>query len=52
MSLRLDETLEAFIYKMITNEKIMNILQLPLILETDSDEINIKKRKILIDNKI
>ncbi len=52
MSLRLDETLEAFIYKMVTNEKIMNILQLPLILETDSDEIKMKKRKLLIDNYI
>lgn len=52
MSLRLNETLEAFISKIITNKEIMDILQLPLILDTDSEEIKAKKRKLLIDNYI
>ena len=52
MSLRLDETLEAFIYKMITNKEIMDILQLPLILDTDTEDVIKKKRDLLIDNYI
>lgn len=52
MALRLDETLEAFIYKIITNKEIMEIMQLPLILDTDTEEIINKKRKLLIDHYI
>lgn len=52
MSLRSDETLEAFINKIITNKDIMDILNLPTILSTDTEEIKMKKRKILIDKAI
>lgn len=52
MSLRVDGTLEAFIDKMVRNEKIMNILKLPTIYETDSELIKNKKRVMLIDKVI
>lgn len=52
MSLRSDETLEAFIDKIIRNNKIMDILKLPTILDTDSKEVINKKRKMLIDKAI
>lgn len=52
MSLRSDEMLEAFINKMITNKDIMDILKLPTILKTDTDEIINKKRKVLINKVI
>lgn len=49
MSLRSDETLEAFINKMIRNKDIMDILKLPTVLENDTEEIINKKRKVAID---
>lgn len=52
MSLRIDDTLEAFINRIIVNEEIMNILKLPTIKETDTKEIKNKKRKLLIDKAI
>lgn len=52
MSLRSDEMLEAFINKMIRNKDIMDILKLPTILKTDTDEIINKKRKVLINKVI
>ena len=39
MSLRSEETMEAFINKIIQNPEIMNILNLPTILETDTEEV-------------
>lgn len=52
MSLRANETLEAFIDKIIRNNEIMDILKLPTILDTDSDEIKTIKRKKVIDKVI
>lgn len=52
MSLRSDETLEAFIDRITRNEDIMNILKLPTILKEDTKEIINKKRKIAIDKVI
>ena len=52
MSLRSEETLEAFIDKITRNKDIMDILNLPTILSTDTDEIKNKKRKMLIDKVI
>lgn len=52
MSLRIDETLEAFISKIISNKEIMNILKLPTINQEDTLEIKKKKRKLLIDKVI
>lgn len=52
MSLRIDDTLEAFINKIIKNEEIMNILKLPTINDKDTKEIVTKKRKLLIDKVI
>lgn len=52
MSLRSEETLEAFIDKITRNKDIMDILKLPTILSTDTDEIKNKKRKMLIDKVI
>lgn len=52
MSLRIDETLEAFINKIIRNQDIMNIMKLPTILSTDTEEIKTKKRKLIIDKAI
>lgn len=52
MSLRANETLEAFIDKIIRNNEIMDILKLPTILEEDSDEVKIQKRKKIIDKVI
>jgi hypothetical protein len=52
MSLRSNETLDAFLNKIIKNEKIMNLLNLPTILDTDTDEIKIQKRKRVIDKAI
>lgn len=39
MSLRLNSTIDAFIDKMIRNEKIMAIMNLPTILDTDDEDI-------------
>lgn len=52
MSLRSDETLEAFIDKIIRNDKIMSILELPTILKEDTPEIINKKRKMIINKAI
>lgn len=45
MSLRSNETLEAFISKIIRNKEIMDILKLPTITENDKPEI-VKKKEI------
>lgn len=52
MSLRINNTLEAFIQKIITNNEIMDILKLPTINTDDTDEIKNKKRKMVIDKAI
>lgn len=52
MSLRSNETLEAFVNKIITNKDIMDILNLPTILKTDTEEVKKQKRKRLIDKAI
>lgn len=52
MSLRIDETLEAFIDRIIKNQRIMDIMRLPTILDTDTEEIKVKKRKLIIDKAI
>lgn len=52
MSLRINDTLEAFVEKIITNKDIMDILKLPTINENDSEVIKNKKRKVLIDKTI
>ena len=49
MSLRSDETLEAFVNRIIRNEEIMNILGLPCIYDDDNEELIDEKRKVLID---
>lgn len=52
MSLRSEETMEAFINKITQNPEIMNILNLPTILKTDTEEIKMEKRKRIIDKVI
>lgn len=52
MSLRSEETMEAFVDKITRNSEIMNILNLPTILKTDSEEIKMQKRKRIIDKVI
>lgn len=52
MSLKSDETLEAFYNKIISSKKIMDILKLPTILEKDTEEIKKEKRKRLIEKAI
>lgn len=52
MSLRSNETLEAFISKIIRNKEIMDILKLPTITENDKPEIVKKKRNLLINKAI
>ena len=52
MSLRSEETMEAFINKITRNPEIMNILNLPTILKTDTEEIKLQKRKRDIDKVI
>ena len=52
MSLRINDTLEAFVNKIITNKEIMDILKLPTISEEDTEAIKNKKRKLLIDKAI
>lgn len=52
MSLRIDDTLEAFVNKIIMNEEIMNILELPTIYEKDTEAIRNKKRNLVIDKVI
>ena len=52
MSLRSEETMEAFINKIIQNQDIMDILNLPTILKTDSNDIITQKRKRIIDKVI
>ena len=52
MSLRSEETMEAFINKITYNSEIMNILNLPTILKTDAEDIRLQKRKRIIDKVI
>lgn len=52
MGLSSNETLEAFVKRIVSNEKIMNIMQLPTINSTDSEEVIKQKRNILINNFI
>lgn len=52
MSLRSEETMEAFVNKVTRNSEIMNILNLPTILKTDTEEIRLQKRKRIIDKVI
>lgn len=52
MSLRSEETMEAFINKITQNSEIMNILHLPTILKTDAEEVKTQKRKRIIDKVI
>ena len=52
MSLRSEETMEAFINKIAQNSEIMNILNLPTILKTDTEEIKLQKRRRIIDKVI
>lgn len=52
MSLRINDTLEAFVNKITTNKEIMDILKLPVIKKEDSNEIKNKKRKLVIDKAI
>lgn len=52
MSLRIDDTLEAFVQKIITNKEIMDILKLPTINATDSEEVKNKKRIMIINKAI
>jgi len=52
MSLRADATLEAFINRIIRNQQIMDILNLPYISKTDTPELIDEKRIVLIDKFI
>lgn len=52
MSLRADATLEAFINRIITNKKMMDIMALPVIEADDSEALITKKRKVLLDKFI
>ena len=51
MSLRLNSTIDAFIDKIIRNEKIMTLMNLPTILKNDSADIK-NKKKLIIDKVI
>lgn len=52
MSLRIDDTLEAFVNKIITNKEVMDILKLPTINAEDTEAVKNKKRKMVIDKAI
>lgn len=52
MSLKSNETLEAFIDKISRNKSIMDILNLPTISKNDTPQIIMQKRKRLIDKVI
>lgn len=52
MSLRSNETLEAFIDKITRNKDIMDFMKLPTILDKDTEAIKNKKRKTTIDKVI
>ena len=52
MSLRLNSTMDAFIDKMTRNEKIMTLMNLPTILDTDNEDIKKKKKTLIIDKVI
>jgi len=52
MALRSNETLEAFVDKLSRNNEIMNIMNLPTVLDTDADDIIKQKRKKAIDKVI
>lgn len=49
MALNSDATLEAFVNRIIRNEEIMDILKLPLIENSDDEDLINEKRKVLID---
>ena len=52
MALMADATLEAFILRIISNEKIMNLMNLPTIYSNDDEKTKTRKRKVLIDKFI
>lgn len=52
MALNANNTLEAFVDRISRNRKIMNILKLPTIEDSDTNTIKNKKRKLLIDKVI
>lgn len=52
MSLRSEETMEAFINKITHNSEIMDILNLPTIFKTDTEDIKLQKRRRIIDKVI
>ena len=52
MSLRIDDTLEAFVEKITSNKEIMDILKLPAINKEDTEQIKNKKRKLVINKAI
>lgn len=52
MSLRSEETMEAFVNKITHNSEIMDILNLPTILKTDTEDIKLQKRRRIIDKVI
>ena len=45
MALMADATLEAFILRIISNEKIMNLMNLPTIYSNDDEKTKTKKEK-------
>lgn len=49
MALNSDATLEAFVNRIIRNKEIMDILKLPLINNSDDEDLINEKRKVLID---
>lgn len=49
MALNSDATLEAFVNRIIRNKEIMEILKLPLIKDSDDEDLINEKRKVLID---
>lgn len=52
MSLKSEETMEAFVNKITHNSEIMDILNLPTILKTDTEDIKLQKRRRIIDKVI
>lgn len=52
MSLRSDATLEAFAKRIMYNKEIMDIMKLPVLKDTDSEDLIAEKREVLIDKFI
>lgn len=50
MGLRSNETLDTFFYKIIENEKIMNLMKLPIIKSSDTEVIKNKKLSVIKKN--